>query len=106
MKKEDFKSLFDAYFEDVRRYILYRFGNEDIATDIAQEAFMKIWEKQINVDPKTAKGLLFKMAGDLYVSQYRREKLAFNFFNTYQPNNKSTTPEDEMSFQELLIHHH
>jgi RNA polymerase sigma-70 factor (ECF subfamily) len=103
LKKEAFKILFDTYFEDVRRYILYRSGNEEAATDIAQDTFMRIWEKQIDIDLKTAKGLLFKIAGDLFVSQYRREKLAFNFFNTFQPNQKSTSPEDEINFQELKM---
>jgi RNA polymerase sigma-70 factor (ECF subfamily) len=101
LKKEEFKSLFDTYFEDVRRYVLYRSGNDDIATDIAQDTFMRIWEKQMTIDPKRVKGLLFKIAGDLFISQYRREQVAFNFFNTYQPNDKSFTPEDEINFQEL-----
>ena len=101
MKKEAFKILFDAYFEDVRKYILYRSGNEEVATDIAQDTFMRIWEKQMSIDSKTAKGLLFKIAGDLFVTQYRREKLVFNFFNAFQPNQKSITPEDEIYFQEL-----
>jgi RNA polymerase sigma-70 factor (family 1) len=101
LKKEAFKILFDTYFDDVRRYILYRSGNEEVATDIAQDTFLRIWEKQIEVDSKTAKGLLFKIAGDLFLTQYRREKLAFNFFNTFRPDHKSTTPEDEINFQEL-----
>lgn len=101
MKKEEFKTLFNSHFEDVRKYILYRSGNEEMATDIAQDTFMRIWEKQLIIDPKTVKGLLLKIAGDLFISQYRREKIAFNFFNTFQPNNKSTTPEDELNFQEL-----
>jgi RNA polymerase sigma-70 factor (family 1) len=101
LKKEEFKALFNSHFEDVRKYILYRSGNEEMATDIAQDTFMRIWEKQLTIDPKTVKGFLLKIAGDLFISQYRREKVAFNFFNTYQPNNKSTTPEDELNFQEL-----
>jgi len=101
LKKEAFKILFDSYFEDVRKYILYRCGNEEVATDIAQDTFMRIWEKQIIVDSKTAKALLFKIAGDLFVTRYRHEKVAFKFFNTFQPNQKSTTPEDELHFKEL-----
>lgn len=101
MKKEEFKTLFDAYFESIRRYILYRSGNEELATDIAQDTFLRIWEKQMIIDPKTEKSLLLKIAGDLLITQYRREKVAFNFFNTFQPDNKSTTPEDELNFQEL-----
>ena len=81
--------------------MLYRSGNDEIATDIAQDTFLRIWEKQITIDQKTVKGLLFKIAGDLFINQYRRNQVAFNFFNTFQPNNKSITPEDELNFQEL-----
>jgi RNA polymerase sigma-70 factor (family 1) len=102
LKKEEFKFLFDTYFEDVRRYVLYRSGDEHFATDIAQETFMRIWEKQSMIDPQRVKGLLFKIAGDLFISQYRRKQVAANFFNTFQPNNKCQTPEDEINFQELL----
>jgi RNA polymerase sigma-70 factor (ECF subfamily) len=101
LKKEEFKILFDNYFDDVRRFVLYRSGNEELATDIAQETFLKIWEKQISIDHKTVKGLLFKIASDLFISQYRKDKVAFNFFNTFQPKQKSHTPEDELNFQEL-----
>jgi len=101
LKKEDFKTLFETYFEDVRRYVLYRSGDEDVATDIAQDTFIRIWEKQINIDPKQVKGLLIKIAGDLFVSRYRKEKVAFNFFKTFKPNENSTTPEDEINFREL-----
>ena len=101
MKKEEFKILFDTYFEDVRRYVLYRSGDENIATDIVQDTFMRVWEKQMMIDPKRVKGLLFKIAGDLFISQYRRKQVATNFLNAFQPKNNSLTPEDELNFQEL-----
>lgn len=101
LDKQTFKNLFDLYFDDVRRYILYRCGNGEVATDIAQDTFLRIWEKAMIVNPETARGLLFKMAGDLYVTQYRREKLSFDFFKTFQPAGKSRTPEDELSYREL-----
>lgn len=53
------------------------------------------------IDPARVKGLLFKIAGDLYVSQYRKKQVEVNFFNTYKPNSKSLTPEDQINFQEL-----
>lgn len=101
MKKEAFKELFDRYFDDVRRYVFYRSGNEDVATDIAQDTFLRIWEKQIEIDPLRVKGLLFKIASDLFVSRHRRQKVAFNFINNFQPNEKSLTPEDELNYNEL-----
>jgi len=101
LKKEAFSSLFNSHFEDLRRYILYRSGNEEAATDIAQETFLLVWEKQLVIDPKKVKGLLFKIAGDLFITQYRKKQVAFTFFQTFQPNNNSNTPEDEINYQEL-----
>ncbi len=101
MRKEEFKFLFDTYFEDVRRYVFYRSGDEATATDIAQDTFLRIWEKQMNVELKTAKGLLFKIAKDLYINRYHKEKLAFNFFATYKPKEISLTPEDHINYKDL-----
>lgn len=101
MSKEEFKRIFDLHFEDVRRYVFYRSGNETLSTDIAQDTFMRIWEKQLIIDPKTVKGLLFKIANDLFISAYRKDKVAFNFFQNFRPNEKSLTPEDELNFSEL-----
>ena len=62
---------------------------------------MRIWEKQMIINPKTVKGLLFKIANDLFISRYRRDQVAFNFFNTFKPEEKAITPEDELNYQEL-----
>jgi RNA polymerase sigma-70 factor (family 1) len=101
LEKETFKFLFDKHFDDLRRYLFYRSGNEDLATDIAQDTFLRIWEKQTDIDPATAKGLLFKIATNLFISRYRKEKTAFKFFNTFEPNTKNLTPEDEINFKQL-----
>ncbi len=101
MTREEFKKLFDSYFEDVRRYVLYRCGDGDLATDITQDVFMKIWEKQMQIEPKTAKNLLIKIAGDLVVSRFRREKVAYKFFDTWQPGEISLSPEEELNYGEL-----
>lgn len=103
MSKEEFEALFKKYFEDVRRYLFYRSGDGEIATDIAQDTFMRIWEKQMTIDYKTVKGLLFKIASDLFITRYNREKLAFNFFNVYEPDIESLSPEEELNYQELKI---
>lgn len=101
MNKEEFQELFNAYFGEVRKHILYRSGDEEVATDIAQDAFLKIWEKQTAIDRTKVKGLLLKIATDLYVSQYRRTQLSYNFFKTYRPHHETESPEDQLHFQEL-----
>lgn len=79
ISKENFKILFDKHFDAIRRYIFYRCSNADIASDLAQDVFSKIWEKGMNLDAEKDKSLLYKMASDLVVSKYRREQVALNF---------------------------
>lgn len=101
MTQQEFKKLFENHFANVRNFVFYRSGNADVATDIAQETFLKIWEKQDSIQPEKVKGLLFKIAGDLYISHYRKEKRSFNFFNNYIFNNEPQSPEEEMAFDQL-----
>ena len=72
-----------------------------MATDIAQETFLKIWEKQNEIQKDKVKGLLFKIANDLYVSHYRKEKRSFEFFKHYKIDEHACSPEELMAFEQL-----
>lgn len=101
MTRDQFKYIFDNYFDAVRNYIYYRSGDNELATDIAQETFMRIWEKQLEAEPNKIKGLLFKISGDLFVSSYRKQKRMLTFKLHTKPEFSNHTPQQEMEFQEL-----
>lgn len=102
MTKEDFKYLFDTYFDSVRSYLYYRGAGPDDASDIAQEVFMRLWEKQFNVNKTTAKRLLYKIAGDMFVSKYRRDVLEMNYISSNRYHGDEPSAEDTLSHKELL----
>lgn len=89
------------HFTPVRSYVFFRSGNTEVATDIAQETFLKIWEKQNKIQPEKVKGLLYKIANDLFVSHYRKEKRSFEFFNHYEFDEHLQSPEEQMAFEQL-----
>ena len=103
MTQEEFKELFDAHFDAIRNYVYYRSGDPELATDIAQDTFMRLWEKKYLVKPDNIKGLLYKMAGDLFISSYRRHKLAVNFSikQHHNPHNQEESPETQLQYKEL-----
>ena len=73
LTKKEFKNCFDDLFDSVRNFVFYRCGNEEIATDIAQETFMKLWEKKFEYHPTKTKSLVYKIANQLWISQYRKQ---------------------------------
>ncbi len=101
MEKEDFKLLFDTYFDAIKNYLFYRVGDVDIATDITQDVFMRIWEKQMKLDMNNAKYLLYKIARDMLVSKYRRMEVENKYVNRMQFEMTEVFTDDSYDFKQL-----
>ncbi len=104
MTREEFKNTFDAHFESVRNYIYYRSGNKELAGDIAQETFMRYWEKMSGKTEgnENIKGLLYKIASDIFISSYRRKKTALNYQVLIHDGESSDSPEELLTYKELV----
>jgi RNA polymerase sigma factor (sigma-70 family) len=105
LTKEEFKYLFDTCFDSVRSYLFYRGAGMDEASDLAQDVFLRLWEKQMNVDPKTAISLLYKIAGDMFISKYRRTKLEMSYLGSLKNDRVNISPEDELRHKELFTNY-
>jgi len=101
LTKAQFKEIFESNFDAVRNYIFYRSGDQELATDIAQDTFLKLWEKQFVLESGKVKALLFKMAGDAFVSSYRKKQNEQIFKLSFSVGSQFENPEDEMNYQEL-----
>jgi RNA polymerase sigma-70 factor (ECF subfamily) len=67
--------IYDTHFDDLRRYLTYRSGDQDLSEDITQNVFMKVWTKKIEIASGNIKSLLFKMANDEFISHIRKKKV-------------------------------
>ena len=102
LSKEEFKLIFDTHFDAIRSYVFYRCGDTELASDIAQDVFMKVWEKRASLNDKYIKQLLYKMANDCFISNYRKAQCHTGFVQSIvQGYDDQPTPEDELSFSEL-----
>ena len=79
MTAEAFKTIYDLYFDAIRSYVYYRSGNQQLSDDIAQDAFIKIWEKRNLLELENIKSLLYKIAGDAYKSHLRHQIIKRNY---------------------------
>ncbi|MBN1822031.1 MAG: sigma-70 family RNA polymerase sigma factor [Prolixibacteraceae bacterium] len=103
MTKGEFKELFDEQFDRIRNYIYYRSGDKELATDIAQDVFMKFWEKDFEFHPQKNVGLLYKLATDLFISRYRHSKTEDNYksFVQFKLNDETIQPDELMEYEQL-----
>jgi RNA polymerase sigma-70 factor (ECF subfamily) len=74
--------VYDLHFDAIRRYLTYRSGDLDLSSDIAQDVFMKVWTKKIEITNGNIKSLLYKMAGEEFISHLRYKKVESNYLNT------------------------
>lgn len=79
MTAKEFKMIYDTHFDNLRRYLYYKSGDQYLSQDIAQDVFLKIWKKKIEINQGNIKGLLFKMGSDNFITHYRRSKVEREF---------------------------
>jgi len=103
LTKNEFKELFDKQFDRIRNYIYYRSGDKELATDIAQDVFLKFWEKDFEYHPQQNVRLLYKMATDLFISSYRHNKIAENYKDhvRFRLNEDAVKPDEVMVYEQL-----
>jgi RNA polymerase sigma-70 factor, Bacteroides expansion family 1 len=102
VSKAEFKQLFDNHFEAIRSFIYYRCGDVDAASDMAQDVFMKIWEKRERLANDNLKSLLYKIANDLVITNYRKNTTRLDFEqNMSYKNDSPLLADEELDFEEL-----
>jgi RNA polymerase sigma-70 factor (family 1) len=101
LTKKEYKTCFDQLFDPLRNYLYYKCGDSDLATDIVQDIFLKVWEKPIDVTSKTIKSLLYKMVNDAFFDHLRKNKVADKYLSRLDLNLSSNGPDDILEFEEL-----
>ena len=107
MTREEFKNMFNTHFEPVRNYVYYRSGDKELANDVAQETFLRYWEKSsAKADGiENIRGFLFKMAGDIFITAYRKKQKMMSYSVLSNGNSFSNSPEEEMTYKETMLNY-
>lgn len=98
----EFKLLFDTYFDAIRSFVFYRCGDKEVASDVAQEVFLKVWEKRVQWSGDNLKPLLYKIASDMLVDTIRKTANRGDFeTNMIFEDQSALSPEEEMVHKEF-----
>lgn len=99
--KDGFEQLFDAYYDELQHFIYFKTSDTEIAEDIVQDAFLKVWEIRSTVRFETARALLYTIAANRFANKYKRQKLKFQLQQTIVEDRTFETPEFEMEVKEF-----
>jgi len=74
-----YAAFFKNHARALRNYLYYKFGNEEQADDVTQEAFIKLWENCANVPPEKAKSFLYTVANNTTLNQIAHQKVVLEY---------------------------
>ncbi len=101
-----FQSVFEEHAEKVRNFIYYKCGDLELAEDIAQESFLRLWKRCAKVTFAKAAGFLFTVANNLFLDNTKHQKVVFKYQNTIAKDKVAPNPQflmEEQEFKETLI---
>jgi RNA polymerase sigma factor (sigma-70 family) len=101
IEEKDFIEIFGKLYKPVRSYVYYKTGDIDLADDIAQDAFEKIWSGKGNIKAETVGPLLFCIAGNLCKNRFNHNKVVLQFAGNYKTQVQVTSPEFELELKEF-----
>lgn len=102
-----FTSFFNENIKKVRNFIFYKYGNKELADDLAQDAFVKLWQNCASVPLEKAKGYIYTIANNSSLNQIAHQKVVLKYeknFKGFDKNNEN--PEfilEEKQFQDKLL---
>jgi RNA polymerase sigma-70 factor (ECF subfamily) len=100
LSRQEFEQVFDAYYEPIRNFLYYKCSNAELSEDVAQDAFVKLWETRERIDKTSLKAYLYTIAGNLLINQLKRNQLKFKFLNLQTERSDKQTPEYLIEMQE------
>lgn len=96
-----FSRIFREYAQTLHHYLYYKTGNHDLAQDLTQEAFVRLWRRCEGVSLAHAKGYVFKTANNLLLNHHEHQKVVLRFEKESLPHQNPESPEYLMEESEL-----
>lgn len=99
-----FSNFFKANVKTLKNYLYYKFGNEEQAEDVTQEAFIKLWENCGNVPIEKARSFIYTVANNATLNQIAHQKVVLEYAKNNAPSMAtSESPEYKMEEDQFKV---
>ncbi len=97
-----FENIFRAYSNDLKQFLFFKTQDLDLAQDILQETFVKLWENCNRVTYSKVKGYLFTTANNQFLNHTKHKKVVRNYQKSSIAKSNSESPEFILLEKEFL----
>jgi len=94
---ENLDELFQTHEKELKRYLYRKLSCAETADDLIQETFLRIAERHSHVDFHNVRAYLYRIAQNLLIDHFRRERRQ----QTY-PDDSQPSVEDDISGRQKL----
>ena len=101
MTESEFKYCYDAYFDAIRSYLYYRSGDEELSSDLTQEVFLRLFEKDFEFIECKTKNLLYSMANQAFLMHLRSKKVSDKHLQSIEFTCNTEDPQHQLQYSEL-----
>lgn len=99
-QEQVYNSIYHAQAESLWNFAYYKCGNPNEASDLVQEAFVKLWKNCAKVSPAKAKSFLYTITNNSFLNAVAHKKVVLNYKNTQTERVNKQSPEFLMEEQE------
>jgi RNA polymerase sigma factor (sigma-70 family) len=97
-----FERVYNTYADDIHNFLYYKYGAQFNPRDIAQEAFIKLWDNCKKVRFAKAKSFLFTVANNRMLNDMKHQKVVLNHQKIKPKHYTNETPEFILEHEQYL----
>lgn len=98
-----FAKIYDTHADALYRFLYYKYGEDLLPADRAQDAFIKLWENCGKIPPSKAKSFLYTTANNMMLNAVKHKKVVLSYQKLPQKNHSNESPEFIYEHEEFAL---
>lgn len=101
LSSPDFRKIYMVHAEQLVRQFYYKCGDQSLAEDLVQEAFLRLWKHRAKVTKDSSTGFLYTAANNLFLDVKKRERVQLRYMSHLPKEASQPDPSYELEEKEF-----